>query len=119
MYRAQCKGGLSTDLGVGDLNSSSGSLILSFLICKESQYLQTWLPHKDLFAHFYNFFFIIINLFIFGCVGSSLLCAGATLRCSARASHCSGFSCCRARALGMRASVVAAPGLSSCSLQAQ
>ena len=38
---------------------------------------------------------------------------GATLRCSARASHCGGFSCCRALALGMQASVVVARGLSS------
>ena len=30
---------------------------------------------------------------------------------SLRASHCSGFSCCRARALGAQASVVVAPGL--------
>ena len=65
-------------------------------------------------------FFLI--LFIFGCIGSSLLragflqlqWAGATLRCGARASHCGGFSCCGARALGARASVVAALGLSSC-----
>ena len=53
-------------------------------------------------------FFLNINLFILGCVGSSLLCAGflwlrlagATLRCGARASHCGGFSCCGARTLG-------------------
>ena len=47
------------------------------------------------------FFFFFFNfIFIFGCVGSSLLCAGflwlqragATLRCGARASHCGGFS---------------------------
>ena len=37
--------------------------------------------------------------------------AGATLRCSVWASHCGGVSCCRARALGMRASVVVAHGL--------
>ena len=44
---------------------------------------------------------------VFGCAGSSLsdVCflyfwlVEATLRCSARASHCSGFSCGRARAL--------------------
>ena len=67
-----------------------------------------------------------INFFIFGCVGSSLLCAGflqlrrtgATLRCSAWASHCSGFSCCGAWALGAQASVVVARGLSSCGSQA-
>ena len=34
------------------------------------------------------------------------------------ASHCGGFSCCRAWALGARASVVVARGLSSCSTQA-
>ena len=59
----------------------------------------------------------------FGYVGSSLLYVGflqlwrvgATLRCSARASHCGGFSCCGAWALGAWASVVAACGLSSCS----
>ena len=44
--------------------------------------------------------------------------SGATLRCGARASHCSGFSCCRAQALGTQASVVAACGLSSCGSRA-
>ena len=43
-----------------------------------------------------------------------LLQAGATLCSGARASHCSGFSCCGARALGTWASVVVARGLSSC-----
>ena len=36
------------------------------------------------------------------------------LHCGARASHCGGFSCCGARALGVWVSVVAACGLSSC-----
>ena len=36
---------------------------------------------------------------------------GGTLRCGARASHCGGFSCCGARALGAQASVVVARGL--------
>ena len=43
---------------------------------------------------------------------------GATLRCGAQASHCGGFSCCRAQALGALASVVVARGLSSCGLRA-
>ena len=43
---------------------------------------------------------------------------GATLRCGARASHCGGFSCCEARALGAQASVVVAHGLSSCGSRA-
>ena len=45
-------------------------------------------------------FYLFINLFIFGCVGSSFLCegflqlwrAGATLHRGARASHCRGLS---------------------------
>ena len=41
--------------------------------------------------------------------------ARATLCCSAWASHCGGFSCCGARALGAWASVVVAHGL-SCSV---
>ena len=45
--------------------------------------------------------------------------AGATLRSGVRASHCGGFTCCGARALGAWASVVAAHGLSSCSTWAQ
>ena len=73
------------------------------------------------------FFFFFFNLFIFCCVGSSLPPAGflqlrwvgAPLRCGARASHCGGFSCCGARALGAWASVVVARGLSSCGSQAE
>ena len=81
--------------------------------------------------HLFIYLFILINsftylLFIFGCIGSSLWHggflqlwqAGATLRCGAWASHCSGFSCCGARALGARASVVVARGLSSCGSRA-
>ena len=64
--------------------------------------------------------------FIFGCIGSSLLRvgflqlrrAGATFHFSARASHCGGFSCCGAQALGVWASVVVALRLSSCGSQA-
>ena len=67
-------------------------------------------------------FFFLLNLFIFGCIGSSLLRAGflylqragATLHCSAGDSHCGGFSCCRAQALGEWASVAVARRLSSC-----
>ena len=59
--------------------------------------------------------------FIFGCIGSlSLhrLFSGYSKRgllssCGAQASHCSGFSCCRARALDIWASVVETPRLQS------
>ena len=39
---------------------------------------------------------------------------GVALRCAAQASHCGGFSCCGAQALGAWASVVVACGLISC-----
>ena len=53
--------------------------------------------------------FTFFYLFIYDCVESSFLCEGflqlrrmgATLRCGARASHCGGFSCCGAPALGV------------------
>ena len=69
---------------------------------------------------FIFYFLKLINLFIFGlhwvfiAVHGLSLVAGASLHCSVRASHCGGFSCCRAWALGTRASVVVAHG-SSCS----
>ena len=46
--------------------------------------------------------------------GLSPVAVGATLLCGAHTSHCSGFSCCRARALGAQASVVVARRFSSC-----
>ena len=70
-----------------------------------------------LIVYLYHFFkkklFILLSyLFIVsGCIWSSLRRAEATLRCGVRASHCSGFSCCGARALGAWASVVVALGL--------
>ena len=49
---------------------------------------------------------VLFFICLFGCTESSLLCKvflqlwwkGATLHCGAWASHCSGFSCCRAQA---------------------
>ena len=85
-----------------------------------------------IFLHFYfeyaKYFFKILFIcssFIFGCTGSSLLRAfssfgeqGLLSTCGVQASHCCGFSCDGARALGIRASVAAAHGSSSCSSQA-
>ena len=75
---------------------------------------------------FNNCFFKLIYIFIFRCIGSSLLRVGflqlqqtgATLPCSAPATHCGGFSCCGAQALGTRASVVVARRLGGCGLRA-
>ena len=60
-------------------------------------------------------------MFTFGCLGlcccvwafSSCSEWGLLSSCDVCASHYSGFSCCRAQALGVQASVVAARGLSS------
>ena len=56
-------------------------------------------------THHAFFFFFLRILFIFDCSGSSLLRVlfsgwGYTSGCHAWASHCDGFSCCRAQALG-------------------
>ena len=77
------------------------------------------------FIYIYIYIYIF-NLFIFGCIGPLILradslqlwWAGATLRCGAQDSHCGGFSCWGAQALGTWASAVVARGLSSCGSQA-
>ena len=69
------------------------------------------------FLSYISFF----QLFISGCVRSSLLGKGflqlqrarATLHCGARTSYCGGFSGCGAGALGKPASAIAAHRLSS------
>ena len=69
-------------------------------------------------TYFYNFVY-----FIFGCARPWLLqrllssCSeqGLLSSCGVQASHCGGFACCRAQALGARALVVVAYELSSCS----
>ena len=66
------------------------------------------------------------DLFIFVYTGFLLLCMGflylqwaeATLHCISWASHCSGFSCYTAQALGMQSSVFVACGFNSCGSQA-
>ena len=54
------------------------------------------------------------SLFIFGCAGALLLCT--SLSCT---SHCGDFSCCRAQALGERASGGETYGLAGSRAQAQ
>ena len=57
----------------------------------------------------------ILKTFIFGCAGSSLLSlVAASGSSSGQASHCGGFSCCRAQALGAQALVAVGHVLSSC-----
>ena len=75
------------------------------------------------------FVFLKINLFIYLFLAALDLCCcarafsscgerGLLFCCSAQASHYGGFSCCGAWALGMRASVAVAHGLSSCGSRA-
>ena len=63
--------------------------------------------HQQQHSFLSFFFHKIIYLF-------NLFLAVLGLRCGMRASHCGGFYCCGARALGTQASVVVAHGLSSC-----
>ena len=80
---------------------------------------------RNPFFHVHDFrvdLFFEINLFIFGCIASSLMHggflylrqAGATLCCGARICHCCGPSRCGAWARGTRASVIVTYGVSSC-----
>ena len=67
----------------------------------------------------YLFYFFWLRWVFVAARGLSLVAVSrATLRCGARASHCGGFSRCRARALCVRASVVVACRLSSCGSRA-
>ena len=68
------------------------------------------------FLFFYLFF--LFYYFIFLAVLGLHCCAWAFCSCVEQASHCSGFSCCRAQALGAWASLVVACGLSSCGSRA-
>ena len=82
-----------------------------------------WAETEGLVTIFFLFLYInvFIYLFIFGWVGSLLLCTGplqlqqvgATLHCGAWASHHGGLSHCGARAPDVQASVVVARGLQS------
>ena len=73
-----------------------------------------------------GFIYSCINLFSFGCPGSSLLpglfsqCGewGLLSSCSAWTSRCGGFSCCRAWALGCSGFSSCDTGLCSCSSRA-
>ena len=62
----------------------------------------------------YLFIYFWLHWVFVAALGLSLLRrADATLCCGARASHCGGFSCCGAQALGAQASVVVDRGLYS------
>ena len=80
--------------------------LLIKIVSTTFMYLKLLLFRIVINVFFFNIFFKLINLFIFGCVGSSFLCVGflqlrrvgATFHRGARASHCRGLSRCGAQA---------------------
>ena len=78
------------------------------------------LVYLILFYLFLKIYLFICFLAVLGlrCCTWAFSRAGATLPCGAQASHCCGFSCHGAQALGSQASVVVARGLSSCGSRA-
>ena len=72
------------------------------------------MQNSYLFFFIYYLFLAVLGLRFMHAGFLYLRQAVATLRCSVQASHCGGFSCCRAWALGTWASVVVAHRLSSC-----
>ena len=109
---------------VVDNSMSSGVLVLKLL--STAHHLQLC-DHGQVSSFLVSSLFIyLFNLFIFGCIGSSVAVYGLSLvavsggysSCGMWASHPAGFSCCRAWALGTGASVVASRGLSICGSRA-
>ena len=85
---------------------------------KRSDSRQIYIFFLNKFIYFIYFYFWLCQAFVAVCGLSLVAVSGATLRCGVQASHCGGFSCCRAWALGARASVVVAHRLSSCGSRA-
>ena len=87
---------------------------------------QYFLFYSILFIYLFIYLFVYLFIYLWLCWvfitgrGLSLLVVsrGYSFHCGVRASHCGGFSCCGAQALGARTSVVVARGLSSCGLWA-
>ena len=70
-------------------------------------------PHLTFFSFFFK---KSLSLFLavldgHGCSGFSVVAVSVVTLSGAPSSHCTGFFCCGAWALGTRASVVVAPGL--------
>ena len=82
------------------------------------------LPYCHEWLWWFLFFIIILFIYFWLCwgfvavwVSSSCGEQGLLYSCSAWASHCGGFSCCWAWALGHRLPIVVACGLNSCGSQ--
>ena len=72
------------------------------------------MPHVHLDVWLFCF-----KIYLFLAAPGLCCCAQAFSSCGTQPSHCGGFSCCGAQALGTWASVVVECGLSSCGSRAQ
>ena len=73
-----------------------------------------WMTAKfSLFTYFYLLFLAVLGLGCCGGFSPAVVSRSLLSRCHMWASHWGGFSCCGARALGVWASVAAAPRLES------
>ena len=80
----------------------------SWLSCLENLLVDSFFFLNEGFIYLFRLCWVFVAV-----RGLSLVVvSGATLCCGAQPSHCWGFSCCGARAPGVRASVVVAHGLS-------
>ena len=87
-------------------------MFVSYLLMDQKRCIQV----RNMCTHSTVFFFKIYFLAVVGlccCTQAFSSCGKEVLSCG-RWDYCSGFSCCRAQALSMWASVVAVCGLSSC-----
>ena len=86
----------------------------------EAWSLNHWTPGEVLLVLLKKKIFFLVVLGLCCCMPAFSSCGswGLIFSCGAWTSYCGGFSCCRARVLGVQASEAAAPWPSSCSLQA-
>ena len=79
--------------------------IILFYLYLRSLIYPVWGSLSFFFFFLINLFYLLFFLAVLGLhcstrAFSSWWCVGAALRCGAQASHCGGFSCCGAQALG-------------------
>ena len=82
-------------------------------LLKETSAKIKWITCHNI-GFFKKFYLFLAVLGLHSCVQAFSSCGEWGLLFGARASHYSGFTCCRAQALSLWASVVVARGLSSC-----
>ena len=112
-------------LAISDFCSFRGAFLTNFLTLELSFSIRSSSSILSITHHhlIFSFFFFktciyLVSYILFLAVLSHHCFIQAFLSCCVQASHCSGYSCCGAQALGTRASVVLVQGLSSCGVWA-